>query len=316
MYCENIYNIIKATGEKIYTLVVPKNNGLKGYAWKVMKEAGLNLAKAQESGKNRLKIGDLTILLRRGEDIPQIVVDEFERGNIILGLTGDDLYDEYRFRNPQNTLRIENTYDWFDESARFLRPTLCLINKTGKEEDIPLEARVAINGKYEYTGRNYLQTSPLFKGKTPSVKVYSGDVESKVKEKSSDCCIDTVYSGRTVIKQYRLKIVQKIRFSDLVVISPLKTEESPIGRAINREYQQILNRKKNPTESQTSRMLQEPEKISRKLNEETYELVQAFYGRGKFIPESADVAYSLMLMLVSKGVTLEELAVEMAKRQK
>ena len=142
MYRENIYDVIKGTGEKISALVIPTNNGLKGYGWKVMKEAGLDLEKAEKIGKDQLKAGDLTILLRRGEDVPQIVVDEFAKGNIVFGLTGDDLYDEYRFRNPENPLRIENTYDWFDGKARFRRPTLCLINRTGKEEDIPLEARV------------------------------------------------------------------------------------------------------------------------------------------------------------------------------
>lgn len=29
---ENIYEIIESTGEKITTLLVPKNSGLKGYA--------------------------------------------------------------------------------------------------------------------------------------------------------------------------------------------------------------------------------------------------------------------------------------------
>ena len=220
MYRENIYDVVKGTGENVSTLVIPKNSGLKGYAWKVMEEAGLKLKSAEEIGKNKLKVGDLTILLRRGEDIPQIVVDEFARGKLVLGLTGDDLYDEYRLRNPENPLRIENTYDWFDESARFFRPTLCLVNRTGNGEDIPLEARVAVDSKYERTSRNYLQTSALFNGKKPSVLVYNGDLESTVASGTNDCCIDVVYSGST-LQQDGLGIVQKIRFSDLVVISPL-----------------------------------------------------------------------------------------------
>ncbi len=315
MYRENIYDVIKQTGEKVSTLVVPKNNGLKGYAWKVMKESGLDLESAKELEKGKLKAGDLTILFRRGEDIPQIVVDEFNRGNIIFGSTGDDLYDEYRFKNPNSPLKIENTYDWFDGSARFFRPTLCLISKTGNEEDMPLEVRVAVSGKYECTSRNYLQTSPLFNGKKPVVVVYNGDLESTVASGTNDCCIDTVYSGST-IDQYGLGIVQKIRFSDLIVISPLKTEESPIGRAINKEYQQILNRKKSPTNSETSRMLQENERVTRKLNEEAYELIQAFYGRGELIPEASDLMYRFLGLLVNKEKTLNDLAIEMAKRQK
>src|SRR3989338_8127967 len=165
MYRENIYEIIEGAGEKISALAVPKNNALKGYAWQVLKETGLDLDKSEEIDKNRLKVGGLAVLLRRGEDIPQIVVDEFNRGRIVLGVTGDDLYDEYRYRNPQNPLKIENTYDWYDEKALFKRPALCLINKSGDVGDLPLEARVAINGKYEYTSRDFIEKSPLFRGK-------------------------------------------------------------------------------------------------------------------------------------------------------
>ncbi|MBI2558222.1 phosphoribosyl-ATP diphosphatase [Candidatus Woesearchaeota archaeon] len=314
MYRENMYDVIKGTGERVSALVVPKNNGLKGYAWKVMKEAGLDLESAKELEKGRLKVGDLRVLLRRGEDIPQIVVDEFNNGNIILGLTGDDLYDEYRLKNPQNLLKIENTYDWYDEKARFFRPTLCLINKSGKAQDIPLDARIAVNGKYENTSRNYLQTSPLFDGKKSTVAVYNGDLESTVKRGTNDCCIDTVYSGSS-IDGYGLGIVQKIRFSDLVVISPLKTEESFFGKVINREYGQIKRRKENPTCSVTSQLLEDPEKLRRKINEESYELTQALSGKGDVTAESADMLYSTFLALVQRDITLDDIAVEISKRQ-
>ena len=315
MYRENIYDVIKATGEDVSALVVPKNTGLNGYARNVLKEAGLDLESAKKVGETTLMAGNLAILLGRGEDIPRIVEDESLKSRVVLGVTGDDLLDEYRLRNPENKLKIENTYDWDDEAAIFKRPTLCLMNKTGNIEDVPLEARVAINGKYEYTSRNYMQTSPLFDGKLPSVIVYSGDLERTVYRETNDCCIDAVYSGKTM-ERYGLKIVQKIRFSDLVVISPLKKEESQIGRAVNKEYSLITGRKKNPTGSYTSEMLQNPEMIARKFNEEAYELIQSFYGRGDVAGEAADVIYALMLMLINKGVTLNELAKELAKRQK
>ena len=69
MYRENIYDVMNATGEKISTLVIPKNTGLRGYAWKVLKEAGLKLDDAKQVGKNKLKLGDLSLVLKRGEDI-------------------------------------------------------------------------------------------------------------------------------------------------------------------------------------------------------------------------------------------------------
>ncbi|HIJ18569.1 TPA: hypothetical protein HA372_02675 [Candidatus Woesearchaeota archaeon] len=47
MYRENIYGILEGTKEKISAIIVPKNSGLKGYAWKVLKEAGLDIGQAK-----------------------------------------------------------------------------------------------------------------------------------------------------------------------------------------------------------------------------------------------------------------------------
>src|SRR3989338_8130769 len=55
------------------------------------------------------------------------------------GLTSDDLFDEFRLRNTNNPLKLENTYDWFDDRVdekgknlvKFYRPALCFINCTG-----------------------------------------------------------------------------------------------------------------------------------------------------------------------------------------
>lgn len=317
MYRENIYEVMESAGEKINTLVVPKNTGLKGYAWKVLKEAGLDLDKASEIGKNKLKAGTLTLLLRRGEDIPQLVQDEFDIGNLVMGITGDDLFDEYCLRKPQNNLKIENTYDWFDESAKFFRPALCLIGKSGQADNLKPNLRVVVNSKYEYTSRDYLQKSPLLKDKSPKVKVYSGDLEANVAEGKYDCCIDTVYTGDTIkeICAGGLKIIQKIRFSDLVVISALKKNEDLLGSVIKKEYEQVKERLNNPTKSYTSNLLKDEEKIARKINEEVYELIQAFYGRGNFNREAADVVYSLTAMLVKKGIPLDDIAKEMLRRQ-
>jgi len=230
MYRENIYDVMNATGEKISTLVIPKNTGLKGYAWQVLKEAGLKLDDAKQAGRNKLKLGGLTLVLKRGEDIPQLVADYAAiRSEVVLGVTGDDLFDEFKFRVPKNTLQVENTYDWFDENARYFRPTLCFINMTGNVEDVPLESRIAINGKYELTSRAYLRGSPLTQGKKFAETTYSGDIELTVAEGTNDCCIDTVYTRKT-LDENGLKVIQKIRFSDLVVISPLKKKKAFLER--------------------------------------------------------------------------------------
>lgn len=237
MYRENIYNVIKATGENITTLVIPKNTGLKGYAWQVLKEGGLDLDNAALVDKGTLKIDALTLWLRRGEDVPQIVMDEFRRGNIVLGVTGDDLLDEYRLRNPENILKVENTYGWYDENARFKRPALSFINRTGSLDDLPLEARVAVNGKYEYNGRLYLSKSPILNGRRFVLTIYNGDLEDRVAKGATDCCIDTVYSGTTIdtIDEYGLSVIEIIRFSDLVVVSPLRKDGPELLELMARE---------------------------------------------------------------------------------
>lgn len=248
MYRENIYDVINAVeqreGVKITTLVIPKNSGLKGYAWEVLKEAGLDLDNAERLADTELRIGKLSILLRRGEDIPQIVTDEFRLGKIVLGVTGDDLFDEYRLRNPQNTLMVENTYDWFDERAKYFRPALCLIGTNPDSNKIPLEARVVINGKYELTGRLNLTKKPELKGSKFLIGVYAGDLEYSVQSGAYDYCIDTVYSSDSIKKRELVEVGKPLRFSDLPVISSLRRNGMgllermasmiPMGPAIDR----------------------------------------------------------------------------------
>ena len=115
--------------------------------------------------------------------------------------------------------------------------------------------------------------------------------------------------------EYELSIMQKIRFSDLVAISPLKKDESLFGRVMGEEYERIKRRKENPTDSETSQLLKDPEMIRRKLIEEAYELTQALSGNGNIVAESADVLYSNFLALVRQGITLDEVAAEIKKRQ-
>ena len=226
MYRENIYEVMESIKEKESVLVIPKNTGLKGYAWKTLRETGLDLDDARVVGDGKLRLKGLTLLLRRGEDIPRVVMDEFRQGRIALGLTGDDLFDEFRSRQPGNTLKVENTYDWYDPEAKYLRPALCLIGQSADPKKIPKRPNLAINEKYKYTSRLYLAKDPQFQGKFISTTTYSGDLEGAVKSGARDYCIDTVYKGKT-IRKLRLRVVgEPIRFTDLVVISALRAENS------------------------------------------------------------------------------------------
>ena len=225
MYRENIFEVLKATGEDMKVLVIPKNTGLKGYGWEVLKEAGLRLDEAVPLDKSTLSVDGITLWLRRGEDIPQIVQNEFKNGKIVAGFTGDDLFDEYRLRNPRNTLKVENTYDWFDKKAKYLRPALCFMGLYPTVDLIPAEAIVAINGKYELTARQELAGNKKLKRRRFFVQVYSGNLEATARSLGA-CCIDTVYEGKTSSEFKLQEYFDPIRFSDLVVITPLR-KESP-----------------------------------------------------------------------------------------
>lgn len=317
MYRENFYDVIASTGQKINTVVIPKNSGLKAYVSGVLAESGLDLQDAVQTGKNKLVLKDLTFILKRGEDVPQVVCDYAARGVPVLGITGDDLYDEFRLREPTTCLKLENTYDWFDPSASYKRPALCFINKEGDMASVPLEARIAINKKYPLTSRDYLAKSAMLKGKTFKETSYAGDVELAVSDCAADCAIDIVYTG-TTLSSNKLKVADIVRFSDIAVISPFGKEESSLAVALNTEYGKLKQRLEYPTGSFTSEMLKDIDKVTSKGAEEWGELVKAFKKQPDpdFVGEAADVTYVLMAMLVKRGVPLDSLAGEMSKRQK
>lgn len=316
MYRENIYEVIERTGEKITTLVVPKNSGLKGYAWNVLKEAGLEVDNAVEVSEYRLKVGDLTLLLRRGEDIPKDIFEFFQKGELMLGVTGDDLFDEFQLRQPNSGLKVVNTYDWFDTNARYFRPATCFISRTGRFEDIPDSARAGVNAKYLLSSRMYFEGTTQLRGKTLAVSEYTGGVDESVADGRNDFCIDVVYAGDTVDRLGLKVIGEPIRFTDLVVIGPFR-EVSPIGEAMEREYVTLSERLKNPSGSYTSRLLQGEEGgMRRKLGEEALEVVMAAFGEGNLVEELADLEYAKAGVMVNHGITLEQLASVMMARQK
>ena len=316
MYRESIYEIIESTGEKITTLLAPKNSGLKGYAWKTLREAGLDLDRAVEVADNRLKVGDLTLLLRRGEDIPKEVFEFFQNGELMLGVTGDDLFDEFQLRQPESGLQVVNIYDWFDREARYFRPATCFISRTGRLEDIPESAKVGVNSKYLLSSRVYFEEMPQLKGKALVVSAYAGGVDESVADGRNDFCVDVVYAGDTIDKLGLKVIGEPIRFTDLVVVGPFR-EVSPIGRAMESEYAALVERLRNPSGSYTSRLLQGEEGgMRRKLGEEALEVVMAAFGEGNLLEELADLEYAKTGVMANHGLTLEQLAAVMMARQK
>jgi phosphoribosyl-ATP pyrophosphohydrolase len=90
---------------------------------------------------------------------------------------------------------------------------------------------------------------------------------------------------------------------------------------IIREVYQILeNRRDNPIDSYTSRLMQDNDKqavdkILEKIGEETAELIIASKNDERLIPEATDLIFHILLLLVYKKVDLDELLDEFEIRK-
>jgi len=96
--------------------------------------------------------------------------------------------------------------------------------------------------------------------------------------------------------------------------------EPGFGASVRQLYDLILERKESrPEGSYTTRLFNEGiDKIVKKLGEEAIETVIAAKNDSseRIVEETADLLYHLMVTLVEKGVTLEEIQKELRKRQK
>lgn len=166
--------------------------------------------------------GKLEILTARGEDIPQRVDDCEHRGEVAYGLTGDDLFDEYMLGASHSPLGVLNTYDWYDPTAQFNRPALCLMNPSGELPKSATAVSVAVNKKYERTSRRYLSERFGAAKVHCNVVTYAGDTENTVKEGTHDWCIEVVYRGdkstASTMSETGLKVAEIVRFSDISLI--------------------------------------------------------------------------------------------------
>ncbi|MFP3855202.1 MAG: phosphoribosyl-ATP diphosphatase [Anaerolineales bacterium] len=84
-------------------------------------------------------------------------------------------------------------------------------------------------------------------------------------------------------------------------------------------YTVLLDRKQQaPAGSYTHSLLTAGEQqILRKIHEETFELIQAAHQEGeeRLIEESADLLYHWLVLLVSRGISLELIWQELRKRR-
>lgn len=200
--------IIKIQNAKY--IFMPKNSGLKNYAQKALLNLSLNK--------------DVMISERRGEDIPYLIAELSKSKVPALGITGDDLFDEARYKNKEvnENVSLIDTIDWIDENALFGRPVLALLAKQGlelvssKSKEVPI---VGIPKKYEYTALRYLaRRFKLEIYPREKAMVFSGGVEENIVLGVYDFAIDVVYTGSS-LKKARLKIVDTLRASDISTVA-------------------------------------------------------------------------------------------------
>jgi len=198
-------------------LLLPKNSGL--LRWREQALQDLILPKGA------------CILERRGEDVPRLVAEITEQGKSVIGITGDDLYDEARYRYPElmKKARLLNTTDWFDKKAVYGRPALALI---GKKEGVLLDkskmGAIGVPSKYRETSRRFLRSVYGKNFKDELVFVYSGSVEENISLGLYSFAIDIVYTGAT-LRESGLEILDVVRCSDISTIASKNIKYKILG---------------------------------------------------------------------------------------
>ena len=298
--------------EQRATLYVPKNKGLNEYVINLLREIGVR--DAGDFDRADQTKGAIDIVSARGEDVPLRVDDCIRRGEIAYGLTGDDLFDEYMLGASNSPLRVLNTYDWFDSSAQFNRPALCLLNREGLIPNSSPPVSIAVNRKYERSSCLYLSQRLKSRGIQFSVAAYAGDTENTVVEGTHDWCVEVVYRGDkspdSAMSRAGLKVAEVVRFSDI----------SLIGRKIinpwEEEYRRIAAVAENPTGSSTSKLLRDKNEVCKKVGEESAEFVRAFTQEAGMPEEFNDVVYALMVAAAKLQIPWAEIEADLKSRWK
>lgn len=176
------------------SLILPKNSGLEKY-------------------REQLETLTNNKIIVRAEDVPFFVEELTKTGTNCIGLTGEDLFLEYKYKNALSKINVIQKIPWTDKSALFGKPALCLLGKT----QLTKESTVAINKKYYFLAEEYFS-----KTIQPKNKIYlNGSTETAFEKGISDFVIDIVYSGKSA-KTAGLEIIEKIIESNIVLLGVKK----------------------------------------------------------------------------------------------
>ena len=193
--------------------IVPKNSGL-------------------ERCKEIIKKYDFygKIIEVRGEDVPLVVSEIAKTGDEAVGITGEDLFAEFKLKDKDSKLEVIEKINWDDKEFIFRKPTLCLLGpKEKKFEDLSKKIKICINSKYKNIAEGFCKSYFEEKGYFLE-KIYAkGATEEFFSAGVADLIIDIVCSGKSA-EEAGLRVYEKIFASDIVVIMMKDSEEDFIEK--------------------------------------------------------------------------------------
>ncbi len=254
--------------------MAPKNSGLERY-----REKAFSLLKNLDKAK---------VIELRGEDIPFMVEEYSRKGKNTIGLTGEDLFNEYCVTENSNNLEILERIEWSDPNTLYGKPALCLLGPKDKQlNELAKYLSICISAKYRNMAEKYLKT--LEESGFCFRKIYvSGCVETGYSEGIADLAIDIVYSGATM-ERNGLRVYEKIKESDFVIITA-KNEPKP------RQSIEGIEKYSPPTDGRRGMLRLDfnentkgcSEKVIQALKEITADEISAYPEYGKFTSKLAE----------------------------
>jgi ATP phosphoribosyltransferase len=186
------------------------------------KNAGL--AREVERAVDGLGIAAWERRLVRGEDVPAIANALALLGRRVVGLTGDDLLNEWLAAGNKLAPQVTRaTRPWTDPAALFGSPALCLMGAPNR----PLSSgkRVAICNKYRNLAECYLRSVEVRAGAIERVYI-SGALENVQLLGLADFIIDIVVTGATA-REAGLVVHDILVRSALAVLTTVPLDAAP-----------------------------------------------------------------------------------------
>jgi ATP phosphoribosyltransferase len=274
--------------------IVPKNSGL---------EICYNYTEKYISKNTRL-------VKVRGEDVPLFVENLINKGKKVIGITGEDLFNEFKLKSNSQMGVIEKII-WSDSRFIFEKPTLCILGpKEKKLEDLSKNLKICINSKYKEIANNFL-TSLEEKGYFIDKIYTSGATEEFYSSGISDLVIDIVCTGSSIEKA-GLKVYEKIFSSDIVVLGKLEEVEFNLETLYEIIKQRINS---NNEKSYTKKLINNQGLLKRKIIEEAGEVITA-NNKEELIWECSDLLYFLLVFMNINNISLENIYKENQRRDK